>query len=262
MKHGWYSSILFALTLLITGCGKTKGEFRVAATPVPHAEMLEFVKPVLEDQGIHLVIIKTKDYDKPDRLLADHKIEANFFQHVPFMQEQILKYHYPIESIAKIEIEPMGIYSKKYDSLSALPTGAKIAIPNNLVDGARALLLIENQGLIRLDPPDNIHSTQANIVENPKNLQFILVEPQIVSRSLDDVDAAAINTNFALQAGLSPKNNAIALESADSPYANVIAIRIGDENRPEIIALVNAMTSDSMRQFILDKYKGDVLPAF
>lgn len=247
---------------LLSSCAKLKGGFKVAATPVPHAQMLEFVKPDLKSQGIDLVIIVTEDYNVPNRALANKEVEANFFQHIPFLEEQIKQFHYAIESVAKIEIEPMGIYSKKISSLSDLADNATVAIPNDPTNEARALLLFEGQGLIRLADPSNLQSTVLNIADNPKNIKFLEVDAAMLPRSLEDVDAAAINTNYALEAHLNPLKDALVLEGKDSPYANVIAVRIGDENRPEIEALKTAMTSEKMRAFILDKYKGAVLPAF
>jgi D-methionine transport system substrate-binding protein len=250
------------LLLTFTSCGKSKDSFKVAATPVPHAQMLEFVKPDLKEKGIDLDIIVTEDYNMPNRALADHEVDANFFQHIPFMEAQIQQFHYQIESIAKIEIEPMGIYSKKVTNLAQLPENAKIAIPNDPSNEARALLLLQAAGLIKLDNPNNLQATVVNIASNPRHFKLIEVDAAMLPRALEDVDAAAINTNYALEAGLSPKKDAIMLENKDSPYANIIAIRIGDENRPEIQALKEAMTSEKMRQFILKKYQGAVLPAF
>jgi D-methionine transport system substrate-binding protein len=260
MKHLF---CYFCLILSLSACsGSKKGAFKVAATPVPHAQMLEFVKPDLKARGFDLEIIVTDDYNIPNRALANKEVAANFFQHIPFMDEQIKQFHYPIESIAKIEIEPMGIYSKKIQTLADLQNGAKIGIPNDPTNEARALLLLRSEGLIELDDPNNLSATVLNIKGNPKNLKFIEVDAAMLPRVLDDVAAAAINTNYALEAGFSPLADALALESKDSPYANILAIRIGDETRPDIVALKAAMTSDKMRQFILDKYKGAVLPAF
>ena len=255
---------ILAVTLLSTlsSCSSPKNGFKVAATPVPHAQMLEFVKPDLKAKGIDLIIVVTDDYNMPNRALANHEVEANFFQHIPFMEEQIKQFHYSIESIAKVELEPMGIYSKKIRSLSELKDSATIAIPNDPTNEARALSLLQGQGIIQLDDPNNLQATVLNITDNPKHIKFIEVDAAMLPRSLEDVDAAAINTNYALEAKLSPLKDALVLESKDSPYANVIAIRIGDENRPEIEALKAAMTSEKMREFILNKYKGAVIPAF
>ena len=156
----------------------------------------------------------------------------------------------------------MGIYSKKIKSLYQLKYGAVIAVPNDPSNEARALLLFQSQNLIELDDPNNLKATVLNISKNPKRLKFIEVDAATIPRSLQDVDAAAINTNYALEAGLNPLKDALVLESKDSPYANIIAIRIGDEDRPDLQALKAAMTSDKMREFILKKYQGAVLPAF
>lgn len=249
--------LLFAL-LLLTGCSSENKEgLKVAASAVPHAQMLEEIKPDLQKEGINLIIIVTDDYNMPNRALANGEIDANFFQHLPFMEEQIKQFHYPIQSLAKIEIEPMGIYSKKIHSLGELK--GSIAVPNDPSNEARALLLLQKQGVIELDKPGNLQATILNIAKNPKNLKFIEVDAAMLPRTLEDVDAAVINTNYALQAGL---KDALALESKDSPYANIIAVRTGDENRPDIIALKKAMTSDKMRKFILTQYHGAVLPAY
>ncbi len=257
------SLIASLLLLILPGCSsKPKNGLKVAATPVPHAQMLEFVKPDLKAQGIDLIIIVTDDYNMPNRALADKDVDANFFQHIPFMEEQIAQFHYPIESIAKIEIEPMGIYSKKITSLSDLKDGDTIAVPNDPTNEGRALLLLQKYGVIQLDNPRNLQATVLNISKNPKHLKFLEVDAAMLPRSLNDVDAAAINTNYALEAKLSPIKDALVLEGKDSPYANVIAVRIGDENRPDIQALKAAMTSQKMREFIQQKYKGAVLPAF
>jgi D-methionine transport system substrate-binding protein len=255
---------VLATTLLsiLSSCSGPKNGFKVAATAVPHAQMLGFVKPDLKAQGIDLIIIVTDDYNMPNRALADHEVDANFFQHIPFMEEQIKQFHYAIESIAKIELEPMGIYSKKIHSLSELKDNATIAIPNDPTNEARALDLLQKHGIIQLDDPHNLQATVLNITDNPKHIKFLEVDAAMLPRSLEDVDAAAINTNYALEAKLSPLKDALVLESKDSPYANVIAIRIGDENRPEIEALKTAMTSEKMREFIINKYKGAVIPAF
>ncbi|MES2344941.1 MAG: MetQ/NlpA family ABC transporter substrate-binding protein [Chlamydiota bacterium] len=253
----------FCSLLLLGSCSsQPKNGLKVIATPVPHAQMLEFVKPELKEKGIDLVIIVTDDYNTPNRALADFDVDANFFQHLPFMNEQIKQFHYSIESLAGIELEPLGIYSKKITSLADLKDNATIAIPNDPTNEARALLLLEAHGLLELDNPHNLQATVLNITSNPKHLKFIEVDAAMLPRSLEDVDAAAINTNYALQAGLSPTKDALALEGKDSPYVNIIAIRIGDENRPGIQALKAAMTSEKMKQFILETFKGAVLPAF
>jgi len=253
---------LAASLLFLCGCSKPSNGLKVAATAVPHAQMLEFIKPDLKAQGINLLIIVTDDYNMPNRALAQKEVDANFFQHVPFLDEQIRQFHYRIQNFGAIEIEPMGIYSKKISSLSDLKNKAVIAVPNDPSNEARALLLLQAQGLITLDHPKNLNATIANIKSNPKQLKFIEVDAAMLPRSLPDVDAAVINTNYALEAKLNPLTDALALEGKDSPYANILAIRTGDEDRPDLIALKAAMTSDKMRDFIEKTYKGAVLPAF
>ncbi|MGC1878134.1 MAG: MetQ/NlpA family ABC transporter substrate-binding protein [Rhabdochlamydiaceae bacterium] len=249
--------------LFLSGCGShPKNGLKVAATPVPHAQMLEFIKPDLKEKGIDLIIITTDDYNMPNRALAEKEVDANFFQHIPFMELQIKEFNYPIQSDGKIEIEPMGIYSKKIKSLSDLKNNAVIAIPNDPSNEGRALLLLQSQGIIQLDDPNNLKATIWNIKQNPKQLKIFEVDAAMLPRSLQDVDAAVINTNYALEANLNPLKDALVLESKDSPYANILAIRIGDENRPDIQALKEALTSEKMAQFILNQYKGAVLPAF
>lgn len=253
---------LVALTLCLFGCSKspTSG-LKVMASPVPHAEMLEFVRLDLEEKGIQLQVIVSDDYNIPNRALANKEIDANFFQHLPFLDEQIEQFHYPIENYAKIEIEPMGIYSKKLSNLAHLPDGATVAIPNDPTNEGRALLLFQKAGLITLNT-DSLLSIPHDVNSNPKKLKFLEVDAAMLPRSLDDVDAAAINTNYALQAGLSPQKDALVLEDKDSPYVNILVIRSVDAERPDLQALRSAMTSDKMRQFLLSCYKGAILPAF
>jgi len=260
MIKTWLFTLL--TPLFFWGCSSSKEGLKIIATPVPHAEMLEFIKPDLKAQGIDLVIIVTDDYNMPNRALANKEADANFFQHIPFLDEQIKQFHYPIESLAKIEIEPMGIYSKKITSLTELKDRGVVAIPNDPTNEARALLFLQTQGVLELDNPNNAQATILNIAKNPKNLKFIEVDAAMLPRSLDDVEIAVINTNFALGANLSPLKDALALEKKDSPYANIIAIRIGEENRSDIQALKTAMTSEKMKEFILEKYKGAIMPAF
>ena len=256
--------ILAALACaLLTGCtSESEQGLRVAASSVPHAQMLELVKPDLKTQGVNLIIIVSDDYNIPNRALASHEVDANFFQHDPFLQEQIRQFHYPIESIATIQVEPMGIYSKKIKSLSELQENSIVALPNDPTNEARALRLMQSNGLIELNDANNLQSTILDIKKNPKHLKFIEVDAAMVPRTLEDVDAAAINTNYALEAHLSPLEDALVIEGKDSPYANIIVIRIGDEKRSDIMLLKKSMTSEKMRQFILKKYKGAVVPAF
>lgn len=253
--------LLLLLPLLFISCTTEERGLRVAATPVPHAEILEFIKPDLKAQGIELRVIVMDDYNIPNRALADGEVDANFFQHRPFLEMQIEAFDYPIEPLAAIEIEPMGLYSEKIKSLSDLKEKSTVAIPNDPSNEARALLLLQTAGLIKLDP-QNMHSTLMNIKDNPKKLSFIEVDAATIPRTLQDVDLAAINTNFALQAGFIPVKDALVLEPKDSPYANLLVIRKGDSERADIQALKKALTSEKMREFLKEHYKQSVIPTW
>lgn len=263
MRKLLFTTFVILLSIFNSSCSSQRPHgLRVAATPVPHAEMLEAIKTDLEDQGIELVIVVTDDYQIPNRSLASGEVDANFFQHLPFLQAQIQQFHYPIMNFGSVEIEPLGLYSRKIQDTSELEMGAKIAIPSDPTNEARALQLLAADGIIALDTPSNTHVTVINIVDNPKKIQFIEIEGPMLARSLDEVDAAIINTNYALQAKMSPLKDAIILEDRRSPYVNILAIRRGDENREDLKALKKALTSDKMRKFIFDKYQGAIAPTF
>lgn len=269
------SAVVLGSALLLAGCGsdnasagaggKDKVVLTVGASPVPHAEILEQVKPVLEKEGIELKITQFTDYVTPNTALAEKELDANFFQHVPYLEKFTAEHNLKLASAGKVHIEPMGIYSKTIknkDLKTALPQGSKVAVPNDPSNGGRALLLLQKAGLITLKDPNNIYATKADITSNPLNLEIVELEAAQLPRSLDDVAIAVINTNFALEAGLNPVNDALVLEDKDSPYANIVAVRAGDENRPEIQKLMKALQSPEVKKFIEDKYKGAILPAF
>lgn len=252
---------VFLLTLL-AACSSSEKGLKVAGSPVPHVEILEFVKQDLNEKGINLIIIPTDDYNIPNRALADKELDANFFQHRPFLEMQKEAFHYPLVELTAVEIEPMGLYSSKIHTLADLKVGSKVAIPNDPSNEARALFLLEAQGLIELTPKNNPHSTLLNISKNEKKLSFIELDAAMIPRTLADVDIAAINTNYALDTGLNPLKDSLAIESKDSPYANILVIREGDESREDIQALKKALTSEKMREFLKEKYKGAILPAW
>ncbi len=254
--------LFICLLFLASGCSKNEKALKVAATSVPHAEMLNAIKSDLETQGIDLEIMVVDDYNIPNRALGDGEVDANFFQHGPYLESQVKMFNYPITSLVKVHIEPMGIYSKKIKDLNDLKEHATISLPNDPTNEARALALLHRSGVITMDDPNNFHATILNIISNPKNIKFIEIDAAMLPRTLQDVDASIIPTNFALQADLKPMTDALVLEDSTSNFANVIAIRRGDENRPEILALKNAMTSQKMRTYIQEKYKGAILPVF
>ena len=236
---------------------------KVGATAVPHAEILEQAKPLLAKEGIDLQIVEFNDYVQPNLALNDKELDANYFQHEPYLKNFIDEHkEVKLVNAAGVHIEPMGIYSHKVKKLDELQDGASIAIPNDPTNGGRSLLLLEKAGLLKLKDGVGEKATVQDIVENPKNLKFQEVEAAQVPRTLDDVDAAIINSNFAMQVPLDPTKDALFIEDSTSPYVNIIAVREGDENRPEIQALIKVLHSDEIKNFINEKYKGAVVPAF
>ena len=271
-KTVWALAGLLALGALVAGCSGEKKEaaqssdkkvvLKVGATPVPHAEILNEIKPLLAKDGIDLQIIEFTDYVKPNLSLNDKEIDANFFQHEPYLKKFAADRKLDLVNLVAVHIEPMGVYSKKLKDIKSVPDGAKVAIPNDPTNGGRALNILAKAGLIKLKDGVGISATVGDIVENPKNLKITEAEAAMLPRTLDDVDLAVINSNFALEAKLNPTKDALFIEPKDSPYANIVAVRKGDENRKEIQALKKALTSPEVKKFIEEKYKGAVIPAF
>lgn len=248
--------------LLVLGTNLFAGELKVGATPVPHAELLNVVKDDLKAQGVDLKVVDFTDYVTPNLALADGEIDANFFQHYPYLEKFVTERGLKLVSAAKIHVEPLGVFSRKYTKLEDIPNKATIAIPNDPSNGGRALILLHNKGLIKLADPNNLYATEFDIVENPKNLKFKPIEAPQLPRVLPDVDAAVINGNYALEAGFSPVKEALTLEGEESPYANIIAVREGEEKREDIVKLINALQSEKVKQYILDNYNGGVVATF
>lgn len=269
MKKLWILIIgVLSIGLLLAGCGSEdkKGEkgivVKIAASPVPHAEILNVIKPILAKEGVDLQIVEFTDYVKPNLATAEKEVDANFFQHKPYLDEFISERGLKLISIASIHIEPMGVYSKKSKNLDGLQPGSTVAIPNDPSNCGRALLILEKAGLIKLKEGVGINATIRDITENPKNLKITEIEAPQLPRSLDDVTIAVINTNYALEAKLNPTKDALFIESKESPYANILVVREGDENRPEIKKVVTALTSPEVKKFIEEKYKGEIMPTF
>jgi len=234
---------------------------KVGATPVPHAEILEAVKPILAAKGITLEIIEFTDYVTPNLALNDGDIDANFFQHVPYLESFAKDRRLNITYLAKVHIEPMGAYSRRVRSIKDLPNKAKVGIPNDPTNAGRALLLLQKAGLIGVDKKAGITATIFDIVSNPKNLQIIELDAAQLPRSLEDMDLAIINSNFAMEAKLVPTKDALFMEDSDSPYANVLAIRNVDKGNPALRELAQALISKEVAEFIARKYQGSVVPA-
>lgn len=262
MRMNFVRSALLASAFLLAGGAAQAEKLVVGATQVPHAEILEVVKLALAKEGVELDIKVFTDYVQPNLQLADKQLDANFFQHQPYLDTFNKDRKTNLVSVGLVHVEPFGGYSKKIKSLAELKDGATIAIPNDPSNSGRALLLLQKQGLLKLKDPSNIVATPIDIAENPKKLKFRELEAAMLPRSLDDLDLALINTNYALEAGLVPTREALFIEGADSPYANLVAARPDNKDAPAVKKLVNALHSEAVRKFIIEKYKGAVVPAF
>ena len=232
----------------------------VGATPEPHAALLSLVVDDLAAQGITLEIKEFTDYVTPNDAVEYGEIDANYFQHIPYLESFNTEHGYHLVNAGGIHVEPIALYSKKYSSLSDIPNGAVIAIPNDPTNEGRALLLLQSAGLIKLKDNAGLEAIPLDIVENPKNLKFSEIEAATLPRVLSDVDAAVINGNYAIPAGLVATRDGLFVEGADSPYVNVIAVKAGNENNPAVKALVEALKSDEVKAYVAEHYKnGEVV---
>ncbi|MCB2294832.1 MetQ/NlpA family ABC transporter substrate-binding protein [Clostridium algoriphilum] len=256
----------------VSGCGTKKAETKssenkevtltVGAALVPHADILNFAKPLLKAKGINLVVKTLDDEAQLNPALDEKQIDANYFQHVPYLDSVVKEKGYKFKNVGKVHVEPIGFYSQKIKSIDQIKVGAKIGIPNNPSNEYRALALLESKGIIQLKSGiANYSATPKDLVKNPKKIKFKEVDAAQLPRSLPDLDGAVINTNIILDAKMDPKS-AIFREDANSPYANIIVVRQGDENRAEIKKLVEVLHSADIKKFIQDKYGVAVVPAF
>lgn len=253
---------LFAAVAAVAAFSAHAGDLSVAASPVPHAEILEFVKPALAKEGVNLKVKVFTDYVQPNVQVAEKRLDANFFQHQPYLDEFNKSKGTNLVSVATVHLEPLGAYSSKYKKLDELKDGATVVIPNDATNGGRALLLLDKAGLIKLKDSKNILSTVKDITENPKNLKFRELEAATIPRVLTQVDLALINTNYALEAKLNPEKDALVIEGSDSPYVNILVARPDDKDSEDMKKLVAALHTPEVKAFILEKYKGAILPAF
>ncbi|WP_456020720.1 MetQ/NlpA family ABC transporter substrate-binding protein [Pseudomonas protegens] len=234
----------------------------VAATPVPHAEILEFVKPALAKEGVDLKVKVFTDYIQPNVQVAEKRLDANFFQHQPYLDEFNKAKGTNLVAVTGVHLEPLGAYSSKIKDLKDLPGGANVVIPNDATNGGRALLLLAKAGVITLKDPTNILSTVKDIATNPKDLKIRELEAATIPRVLTQVDLALINTNYALEAKLDPSKDALVIEGNDSPYVNILVSRADNKDSDAMQKLAAALHSQEVKKFITEKYKGAVLPAF
>jgi len=235
---------------------------KIGVTAGPHAQILEQVKKIAARDGLKIEGVVFSDYIQPNAALAAGDLDANSYQHKPFLDQQVRDRGYKITSVGYTVNFPIGIYSKKIKSLKELKQGARFGIPNDPTNGGRALLLLQDQGLIKLKASAGLKATPLDVVENPKKLKFVELEAAQLPRTLDDLDAAAINTNYALPAGLQPGKDSIAQESAKSPYVNVLVVRDADKNKPWVAKLVKAYQSEEIRKYVQTEFKGAVVPGF
>lgn len=256
------AALSLAAAVALIGAAQADTTVRVAVTAGPHAQIAEVARQVAAREGLVLKIVEFQDYIQPNAALDAGDVEANSYQHRPFLEPQIAARGYKLTAVGETVTFPMGFYSKRVKSLAELPTGAKVGIQNDPSNSGRALQLLAKAGVIQLKPTAGISATVTDVIANPKQLKIVQVEAAQLPRSLDDLDASAINTNYAVQAGLVPTRDAIALEDAKGPYANLLAVRTADKDQPWVPVLVRAFQSPEVRAFVTRNFAGSMVPAF
>jgi len=260
--------VILLLSVLVIGCSQSEGVseeanvLSVGATPVPHGELLELIKEDLEEKGVTLEVVEFTDYVKPNLALDDGEIDANFFQHVPYLEHFNEEHNLELVSTGTVHVEPLGLYSEKIDSIESLADESTIAIPADSVNGGRALILLETAGLIELSEGAGLEATEDDIVKNEKSIRFRAIEAAQIPRVLQDVDAGIINGNYAIEAGINPIEDHLVLEGAESPYANIVTTRKDNKENESINLLLEALRSEKVKEYILNNYNGGVVPAF
>ena len=267
--------VVLALALVLTSCSKKESKKEdgqttstdnkkvvIGVSPAPHKEIAEKAKEILEKDGIELEIKEFDDYVTPNTSLEEKDIDLNFFQHIPYLENFNKERGTKIVSLGGVHIEPLGVYSKTYKSLDELKDGDEVIIPNDATNGARALKLLEENNVIKLKSDAGLEATEKDIAENPKNLKFTPVEAPTIPRAYEDAAIAVINSNYALEANLSPKKDAIATEkAAGNPFANVIAAREADKDNETYKKVLEAFQSDEVKKYIEEKFEGEIIPA-
>ena len=254
-----FTALAAALT---AGFAQANEKLVVAATPIPHAEILELIKPTLAKEGVDLQIKVFTDYVQPNVQVAEKRLDANYFQTLPYLENFNKGKGTNLVTVVGVHVEPFGGYSKKIKKIEDLKDGATVAIPNEGSNSGRALLLLQKAGVITLKDPTNALATPKDIARNPKNLKFKELESALLPRVLDQVDLDLINTNYALEAGLNPAKDALIIEDAKSPYVNFLVARPDNKDSDAIQKLAMALTSPEVKAFIEKKYNGAVVPAF
>jgi len=255
-----FTTLTSVLALMATGLAAE--EIKVGVSPGEHAEIMEEVARIAEPMGLDIDVIEFSDYVVPNQALADGDIQANSFQHVPYLEAQMKDRGFELSVVGTTITTPMGVYSDKITDIADLEEGATFGIPNDPTNGGRALLVLQQLGMIKVDEAAGLVPTVLDITENPKNLSFKELDAAQLPRSLADLTAALINTNYAIASGLSPKEDSIAMESAENPYVNVIAVRKGDEEADWVETLLKAYHSDEVKAFIDESYQGTVITSW
>jgi D-methionine transport system substrate-binding protein len=236
--------------------------YKVGVTAGPHAQIMEFVKGIAAKDGLKIEVIEFSDYVQPNAALAAGDLDANSYQHLPYLDAQIKDRGYKLANVGYTITFPMGIYSRKVKTLAELPNGARVGVPNDPTNGGRALLVLQSQGLLKLKADAGLKATPLDIVENPKKLDIVELDAAQLPRSLSDLDAAAVNGNYAASAGLNPVTDAIAIEDAKGPYANIIAVRNEDKDQAWVAKLVKAYRSPETKEFVVSTFKNSVITSW
>lgn len=254
--------LLAVLLITVSACSKKQDKLVIGVSPAPHADIVALVVDELKEQGITLEIREFSDYVTPNISLSDKDIDANYFQHIPYFAHENSVGKFGLEILGGIHIEPMALFSTKHASLADLPDGAEIMVPNDTTNEGRALLLLQQVGLITLKEGVAGDATPKDIADNPKGLKFTELDAPTIPEAYRDADAAVINGNYAIEHGLNPVKESLAIEDESSPYVNIIAVKEGDAGRPELQKLLEALQSDKVKVYIEEKYEGAVVPAF
>jgi D-methionine transport system substrate-binding protein len=248
--------------LAIAATAASAETIKVGVTAGPHAQILDAVKPIAKKNGLDIQIVEFTDYVVPNAALDSGDLQANSFQNQPYLDNQKADRGYKIEAVGSTVNFPIGIYSKKHKSWEAVPQGGTLSIPNDPTNGGRVLLLLQDKGVLKLKAGVGFKPTVADIIENPRKFKIVEVDAAQTARTLDDVEAAAVNTNYATQAGLDPVKDAILREDPKGPYTNLIAVRAADKDKPWVKLLVQSYQTPEVREFVLTKFKGAVLPSW
>jgi D-methionine transport system substrate-binding protein len=271
MRRRSFAAVLTAaaLTLGLAACGSDAAEtekdtLKVGVSPVPHSEILKYVADDLAAaEGLKIEIVEFNDYIQPNVALSEKQLDANYFQHIPYLEEEVAAKGYQFTALKPVHIEPLGVYSKTVTAIADVPAGGVVGIPNDPSNSGRALNLLAKNGLITLKDGVGVKATEKDITANPKNLQFKALEAAQLPRSLEDTAVSVINGNYAIETGLKPATDALALETGDdNPYANLVVVRTGDEADARVVKLEKLLHSAEVKKFIEDKYQGSVLAAF